>query len=233
MVLIDWFLLNRFRSLLLEKTDDRSTLLLQQQVDRLRAQVGRVLDASPQLIQQQLSQLLGHVNERLRENAEVLHKMQQTLGERLDNTAQVVGGVQRSLRRLEEANRKIYEVGKDIASLQEILRGTKLRGGSGEFFWKICWRKFCRRAIVQRTTAFASAKKSTRSSSSVAHRFPWMQNSRWKISSGSWTHRWRRGRRECDDSWLPALRGISMRLQASTSCLTRELMSSRLCIFRR
>ena len=134
MVLIGWFLLNRFRSLLLEKTDDRSMLLLQQQVDQLRVQVRQVLDNSTQLIQQQLSQLLGHVNERLRENAEVLHKTQQTLGERLDNAARVVGSVQRSLGGLEEANRKIYEVGKDIASLQEILRAPKLRGGLGECF---------------------------------------------------------------------------------------------------
>jgi DNA recombination protein RmuC len=133
-VLVGWVLLNRFRSLLLERTDDRSMLLLQQQMDQLRVQVGQVLESGTQLIQQQLGQLLGHVNERLRENAEVLHKTQQSLGERLDNAARVVGSVQRSLGGLEEANRKIYDVGRDIASLQEILRAPKLRGGLGEFF---------------------------------------------------------------------------------------------------
>jgi DNA recombination protein RmuC len=132
--LVGWLLLNRFRSLLLERTEDRSMLLLQQQVDQLRIQVGHVIESSTQLIQQQLGQLLGHVNDRLRENAEVLHKTQETLGERLDNAARVVGSVQRSLGGLEEANRKIYDVGKDIASLQEILRAPKLRGGLGEFF---------------------------------------------------------------------------------------------------
>jgi DNA recombination protein RmuC len=109
-------------------------LLLQQQIDHLRVQFGQVLDNNTQLIQQQLGQMLGHVSERLKENADALQKTQQSLGERLDNAAQVVGNVQRSLGGLEEANRRIYEVGRDIASLQEILRAPKLRGGLGEFF---------------------------------------------------------------------------------------------------
>jgi DNA recombination protein RmuC len=134
LVLIGWIFLSRFQSILEAKRDDQSLLLMQQQIDQLRVQFGQVLDNSTQLIQQQLGQILGHVSERLRENAEILQKTQQNLGERLDNAARVVGGVQKSLGGLEEANRKIYEVGKDIASLQEILRAPKLRGGLGEFF---------------------------------------------------------------------------------------------------
>ena len=134
LVLIAWFFLNRIHSLLQEKKEDQSLLLVQQQIDQLRLQFGQVLDHSTQLIQHQLGQLLGHVNERLKENAEILQKTQQSLGERLDHAAQVVGHVQKSLGGLEEANRKIYEVGKDIASLQEILGAPKLRGGLGEYF---------------------------------------------------------------------------------------------------
>ena len=130
LVLFGWIFSSRVRSL----RDDRPLLLLQQQIEQLRAQFGERLDNNAQSIQQQLGQMLGHVNERLGENAAVLNQTQQSLGERLDNAARVVGHVQRSLGGLEEANRKIYEVGKDIASLQEILRAPKLRGGLGEFF---------------------------------------------------------------------------------------------------
>jgi DNA recombination protein RmuC len=134
LVLFGWLFVNRVRSVLQERRDDPSLVLLQQQIEQLRMQFDRALDSNAQSIQQQLGQMLGHVNDRLRENAEVLNQTQHSLGERLDNAARVVGNVQRSLGGLEEANRRIYEVGKDIASLQEILRAPKLRGGLGEFF---------------------------------------------------------------------------------------------------
>lgn len=133
LALLGWLFASRRRSLQRERREEQTLLLVQQQIEQLRAQFGERLDNSARTIQQQLGQLLGHVNERLKENAVVLHQTQQTLGERLDNAARVVGSVQRSLGGLEEANRRIYEVGRDIASLQEILRAPKVRGGLGEF----------------------------------------------------------------------------------------------------
>ena len=134
LLLVGWFFFSRFEALLRDKKEDQSLLLMQQQIDQLRVQLSQALDNHTQLVQQQLGQVLGNVNERLKENGEILERTQQNLGERLDNAARVVGSVQKSLGGLEEANRKIYEVGKDIASLQEILRAPKLRGGLGEFF---------------------------------------------------------------------------------------------------
>ena len=134
LILTGWFFSRHLRTLVQRNQQDQSFLIIQQQIDQLRVHLGQVLESRTQGMQQQLGQWLGHVHERLKENSDALQVTQQSLGERLDHAAAVVGNVQRSLGGLEEANRKIYEIGRDIASLQEILRAPKLRGELGEFF---------------------------------------------------------------------------------------------------
>jgi DNA recombination protein RmuC len=107
-------------------------LLLQQQLDALRAQLGDALAGQGQLVGQQLALLTGQMNDRLREGLELVQRSQSAVGERLDNTSRVVGEVQKGLGELREATAKVYEVGRDVASLHDILRAPKLRGGLGE-----------------------------------------------------------------------------------------------------
>ena len=111
---------------------DPAIALLQQQIESLRGQVTSSLAESLGQVNEQLARSSSQMNERLRENAEALAHANATLGERLDNASRVVGGVQKQLGSLDEATRRVFDVGKDIASLHDILRSPKLRGGFGE-----------------------------------------------------------------------------------------------------
>lgn len=78
------------------------------------------------LMQKQMSS----VRDQLRQSME---NTNQVLSQQRDTTSKAMSDVQKDLARLEESNKRIYEVGKDISSLQEIRRAPKLRGIVGEF----------------------------------------------------------------------------------------------------
>jgi len=123
----------QLRAALARRDDGDSGLrLLQQQLDALRGQLGTGLSGQTQALAQQLSQLTTQVNERLRESLDVVQRSQASVGERLDNTARVVGDVQRGLGELREATAKVFEVGRSVNQLHDILKAPKLRGGLGE-----------------------------------------------------------------------------------------------------
>lgn len=106
--------------------------LVQQQLDALRTQLGQSLGGQGQLVAQSLGQLTAQLNERLRETGQATERAQASVGERLDAAAQVIGEVQRGLGELREATAKVYDVGRDVVTLHDILRAPKLRGGLGE-----------------------------------------------------------------------------------------------------
>ena len=67
--------------------------------------------------------------QRLKEQGDALSK---AVGERIDGTIKVFGELKERLGELTQRTKDIQEVGKNISSLQEILRSPKPRGGLGE-----------------------------------------------------------------------------------------------------
>jgi len=74
------------------------------------------------------------VNERLNQMNQALSDANNSITQNLGNTAGIFGNIKEKLGQIEETNRQIYTVGKDISSLQELLRAPKFRGQMGETF---------------------------------------------------------------------------------------------------
>ena len=111
---------------------DQSMTMLQQQLDGLRQHMGDSLSRNSDSVNKQLVSIIEQVNTQLGSVTGQMMAAQKTMGDRLDNATRVVADVHKGLGSLSQASERIFEIGKDIASLQDILKSPKLRGGLGE-----------------------------------------------------------------------------------------------------
>jgi DNA recombination protein RmuC len=117
-----------------DQTSGQSWAVVQQQLDQLRGQVNEGMHQNISLLTEQLRVIHEQVNLQLQTVNQQLQTSQGQIGQRLDSAARVIGEVKENLGKLSKTSDQIYEVGKNIATLQEILRPPKLRGGLGELF---------------------------------------------------------------------------------------------------
>jgi DNA recombination protein RmuC len=107
--------------------DDSAVALLQNQ-----------LHASVQQTTQQLESLRTTLHDTMQtlgsQVSGTLADTNRTMGDRLDNTTQLMGDVRQQLGQLKESSQRMIEMGQDISKLQDILQPPKLRGGLGELF---------------------------------------------------------------------------------------------------
>ncbi len=76
----------------------------------------------------------SQVNERLNQMNQSIQEANRIIGQNLGSATTVFGNVKEQLGKLEETNKQIIAISRDISSLQELLRAPKFRGAMGETF---------------------------------------------------------------------------------------------------
>ncbi|MBL7071309.1 MAG: DNA recombination protein RmuC [Candidatus Omnitrophica bacterium] len=115
------------------------------------------------LMRQEVSLNLKQINDNmtahLKDSLNSIHEANKNIGGRLDSATKVVGDVKEHLGKLEESNQRLYEIGKDISGLQDLLRAPKLRGGIGEFILEDLLRQIIPREFYELQYEFKNKER--------------------------------------------------------------------------
>ncbi len=126
MVAVGWWIRRSVLQAVRKEPDAQPLLLLQNQIHSGAAQTVQQVEA----LQKNLREEMRTLHEQV---ARSMTEANRTVGDRLDNAVKVIGDVRQRLGRMDEASQRIFEVGRDIAELQQTLQAPKLRGGLGEY----------------------------------------------------------------------------------------------------
>jgi DNA recombination protein RmuC len=80
-----------------------------------------------------LQQRIGQVEEQVKQG---LAEGNKSVSDKFENSLKVIGDIKKTIGSLEETNKQMLSIGKDIASIQDLLRPPQIRGGLGEMTLK-------------------------------------------------------------------------------------------------
>ena len=123
---VAWWIRRSIVQMLQKDSDSQSMMLLQNQIHASSDQTANQVEALQKNLRDEMRQMNEQVSRALAESS-------RTVGARWDNAAIVIGDVRQRLGQMDEANKRIFEVGREIAELQQILKAPKLRGSIGEY----------------------------------------------------------------------------------------------------
>ena len=126
LVAIGLFLRHSFLAVAKKDQDNKFLMLVQSQIDQTASHAAQQIDGLQAHLREEMQQMQQQI-------AKALADANRTVGDRWDNTARVLGDVRQSLGQVDEASKHIFDVGKEIAELQQTLQAPKLRGSIGEY----------------------------------------------------------------------------------------------------
>jgi DNA recombination protein RmuC len=111
---------------------DATLKAVRDEVGLFNARVGERLAHLQTSVTTELREVTAEVNRRLLDGMALMQDAQKTMGQRLDDASRAVTEVHSQLGALGEATRRMEQVGREVAGLEQILRAPKIRGGLGE-----------------------------------------------------------------------------------------------------
>lgn len=107
--------------------DDAQNNVLMEWLKSMKVDVSSSIDKNSQVLETQLAQQRETLDNQMKNQREAINQQTKLIWERLDNTKEVIQGVQKQLG-------GIQEFGQDMKDLSNVLKSPKLRGGLGEQF---------------------------------------------------------------------------------------------------
>ncbi len=92
------------------------------------------LKAVTEQVDKRLEVAVGQINTRLESNVDFIQRAGKDFSERIDASTKVFAEMKQELGKIEEAQKKVRDVGLQVEELTSILQAPKARGGFGEAF---------------------------------------------------------------------------------------------------